>query len=212
MTASASSARLSCRRGNAFFVDATSQYALAYALSTTAGLRGFLTLLAASIAAHFGWIHPSAAFAWLGSDGATAVLAVFATLEFLGDKIPAVDHALHGVYFVVRPLAAVILVGATVHPDGQRATYAMMAIGGLNALLVHGSAATARAGSTATTFGAGNVVLSFIEDLLAGAGIVVAFVKPIAGALLALAFVLVLAIFMRAVARRVRAGAPRHDR
>src|ERR1700730_9264213 len=111
-------------------LDATTQYALAYALTTTAGLRGFLTLFVASLAVHLGWIHPGATFQWLGSDGTTIVLGVFAVLEVLADKIPAVDHALHTVYFVVRPVAAAILVGATVHTDNLPSLYAMIAAGG----------------------------------------------------------------------------------
>lgn len=193
-------------------MDATTQYALAYALTTTAGLRGFLTLLAASIAIHLGWIHPSPTFAWLGSSGAASVLAVFAVLEFLGDKIPAVDHALHAAYFVVRPVAAAILVGATVHVENPAAAYAMMAAGALNALVVHGSAATARAASSATTLGFGNVVLSFVEDAISLGGIIVAFAKPLLGGALALLFVAAIIVFARIVVGRVRALAPRRER
>jgi uncharacterized membrane protein len=193
-------------------VDATAQYALAYALTTTAGLRGFLTLLVASIAAHLGWIHPSAAFAWLGSDGATIVLAVFAALEVLADKFPGVDHAMHAVYFVVRPVAAAILVGATVHTGSPASLYSMMALGGLNALLVHGSAATARAASSATTVGFGNAGLSIAEDAVTGVGLFLAFTKPLIAAVAALAFVIALVLLARLAIQRVRALAPRRER
>jgi hypothetical protein len=193
-------------------VDAASQYALAYALTTTAGLRGFLTLLAGSIAIHLGWIHPSAAFAWLGADGASVVLAVFSVLEVLGDKVPFVDHALHATYFLVRPLAAAILVGATVHSESQTALYAMMAAGALNALVVHGSAATARAASSATTLGFGNVVLSVAEDLIAAGGIVLAFGKPLLAAVLCVVFVICLLLAARAVVGKVSEAAQRRER
>jgi hypothetical protein len=193
-------------------MDATAQYALAYALTTTAGLRGFLTLLAASAAIHLGWIHPSNAFAWLGSDGATRVLAILAALEIVGDKVPAVDHALHAVYFVVRPVAAAILVGTTVHTAGTAALYAMMAAGGLNALIVHGSSATARAASSVTTLGFGNVVLSVGEDVIAATGIFLAFTKPLVGAALAVALVIALIVLARAVVGHVRATVPRRER
>lgn len=193
-------------------IDAAAGYALAYALTTTAGLRGFLTLLAASIAVHVGWIHPSASFAWLGSDAAIAVLAIFAVLELLADKFPGVDHAMQAVYFVARPVAAAILVGATVHPSDEAELYAMMAAGGLNALVVHGSASTARVASTVTTGGLGNVALSFLEDGITSAGLLLAFVKPVFAAVLALAFVVFLVIVARATVARVRALAPRRDR
>ena len=193
-------------------MDATGQYALAYALTTTAGLRGFLTLLVASLAVHLGWIHPSITFQWLGSDAATVVLAVFSALELLADKFPGVDHALHAVYFVTRPVAAAILVGATVHTDDRAVLYGMMAVGGLNALVVHGSAATARAASSATTAGFGNVALSFLEDAVAVAGLVLAFVKPVGAAICALALVIVLVAVARGAVARVRALAPRRER
>ncbi len=193
-------------------MDATTQYALAYALTTTAGLRGFLTLFVASIATHLGWLHPGAAFQWLGSDGATIVLGIFAVLEVIADKVPVVDHALHAVYFVVRPVAAAILVGATVHTDDPMSLYAMMAAGGLNALFVHGSASTARAASTATTLGVGNTALSLLEDAAAGVGLFLAFSKPIVAAVLALALVVVLVLAARSAIARARTLAPRRQR
>jgi len=186
-------------------MDPTSQYALAYALTTTAGLRGFLTLLAASIATHVGWIHPTAAFAWLGSDGAMAVLAVFSGLEFVGDKVPIVDHALHVVQTGVRPLAAAILVGATAPTESHAQLYSLMALGAVNALVVHGASVTARAASTTATLGAGNVVLSLVEDAVAIVGIVLSFVAPVVAAILALALVITIVLVARAWYRRARA-------
>jgi uncharacterized membrane protein len=193
-------------------LDATTQYALAYALTTTAGLRGFLTLFVVSVATHLGWIHPSAAFQWLGSSGATIVLGVFAVIEVLADKFPVVDHALHAIYFVVRPVAAAMLVGATVHTDDSASLYGMMAVGAINALFVHGSASTVRAASTATTLGVGNMALSLLEDATAGVGLFLAFSKPIVAAVLAVVLVVVLVMAARSVIARARALAPRRDR
>ena len=193
-------------------LDPTAQYALAYALTTTAGLRGFLTLVVASVAVHLGWIHPSSTFAWLGSDAATIVLAVFAVLEILADKFPGVDHAMQAVYFVARPVAAAILVGATVHPSNTAELYAMMAAGGINALIVHGSASTARVASTVSTAGLGNMALSFIEDAVTAGGLLLAFFKPILAAAIALAFVITIVVIARNTVARVRARAPRRDR
>ncbi|HXM18181.1 MAG TPA: DUF4126 domain-containing protein [Candidatus Tumulicola sp.] len=186
-------------------MDGASQLALAYALTTTAGLRGFLTLLAAAIATHAGWIHPAPAFAWLGSAGAIGVLAVFSLLELLGDKIPAVDHALHSIYFAVRPLAGAILVGDTVHTGSQTELYLLMAAGALNALVVHGSSAAVRATSTVTTMSLANAPLSFVEDALAIGGIVLAFLAPVLAAVLAALLVAFLIVLARATYMRFRA-------
>lgn len=189
-------------------MDPTSQYALAYALTTTAGLRGFLTLLAASLAAHFGWIHPAPAFAWLGTNGALGILGAFAILEILGDKVPALDHALQFVHTAVRPVGAAILVGGTIHTESHAQLYGLMAAGALNALIVHGSSAAARAASTVTTGGIANPVLSVTEDLIAVAAVALSFVLPVLAAILAFLFVLALILFARRVALRLHARPP----
>jgi len=187
-------------------LDASGQFALAYALTTTAGLRGFLTLFAASVATHYGWIHPAHSFAWLGATSTTVVLGIFSLIEFGADKVPAIDHALHAVSFAVRPLAAAILVGGTIHADNAPTLYGLMGLGALNALLVHASSASARAASTLTTLGTANPLMSFGEDILVIGGIVIAFLHPFIGAALALLFVISLIVIARWFVVRARAG------
>jgi uncharacterized membrane protein len=186
-------------------MDLSAQFALAYALTTTAGLRGFLTLFAAAVATHYGWIHPTETFAWLGSIGSIVVLGVFAVLEMLSDKIPAVDHAFHSIYFALRPLAGAILVGTTVHTDNQGELYALMAAGALNSLVVHGSSASVRAASSVTTLGFANPILSFIEDGLAIGGIVLSFIVPVVAAFIAAALVALLILLVGRALRARRA-------
>ena len=70
-------------------MDAATQYALAYALSSISGLRGFLVLFAAAAAAHFGFLHPNHTFEWLGSVPAMWILGSATVVEFFADKIPA---------------------------------------------------------------------------------------------------------------------------
>ncbi|MBC5823883.1 MAG: DUF4126 domain-containing protein [Candidatus Eremiobacteraeota bacterium] len=185
-------------------MDSSTQYALAYALSTTAGLRGFLTLLAASVAAHAGWIHPGAGFAWLGSTHVTELLAVFATGEFVGDKIPVVDHVLHAVYLAARPLIGAILVGGTVHSGNPMERDVAMGVGALNALVVHSASSATRAGSSAVSLGAGTPLISLIEDAATVAGIIVAFIQPFVAAVLAAVLLLTLLWTTRSVVRGIR--------
>lgn len=185
-------------------MDAATQYALAYALTTTAGLRGFLTLFAASVAAHYHWIHPSAGFAWLGASGTVIVLGIFALIELVADKVPVVDHALHAVSFAVRPVAAAILVGGTVNTSNSAELYGLMAAGALNSLVVHSSSAATRAASSATTFGLANPVISVVEDVLTIFGIMLAFIFPILAAILALILVITLIVAANKVYRNLR--------
>ena len=98
-------------------------FAAAYALSTSVGFRPFMTLALASLAMHFGYLHPSPAFAALGSDGATASLALLAVLELLADKIPVVDHALHVLHFATKPVAAALLFWSSHSCAGRKRTH-----------------------------------------------------------------------------------------
>ncbi|MGZ3575695.1 MAG: DUF4126 domain-containing protein [Vulcanimicrobiaceae bacterium] len=166
-------------------MEATTQYALAYALTTSAGLRGLLTLAVVSVAVHAGIIHPVPGFLWLGSTAVTIALVAVAATELVADKVPMIDHVLHVLQVVIKPAAAAVLVGGIVHTQHPQALYALMALGALDALGIHAASATARASSTAATAGAGNPLLSAFEDILAGILMVFAFIAPFLGAALA---------------------------
>lgn len=180
-------------------MDAAAQYALAYALSTSAGLRGILTLAVVSIAVHLGLLHPPAAFAWLGSNPVTLALGAVALVEVLGDKIPVVDHAFHALQTILKPAAAAILVGGIVHTQNALELYALMALGALNALGVHAASAATRGASTALTAGIANPAISLLEDGVAALMIAFAFLAP----LLAAALAILLTLLIVRTARRI---------
>jgi hypothetical protein len=185
-------------------------FATAYALSTSIGLRPFLTLAIASLAMHFGYLHPSHSFAFMSSDGATVLLAVLAVLEFAGDKIPVVDHTLHVLHIATKPIAAALLVGSTV-PDigpGDAVTYALMGAGAANALGIHAGVAALRGASTVTTAGLGNPIVSLIEDAAAIVATALAFFAPFVGALVAIALTVLIVIVARKVVRAARRSGP----
>ena len=62
-------------------MDAAQQYALAYALTATAGLRGVLSLALVAIAAHFNVIHPNGEFGWLTTPAVMWMLIAVAAFE-----------------------------------------------------------------------------------------------------------------------------------
>jgi uncharacterized membrane protein len=185
-------------------MDPAAQYALAYALTTSAGLRGLLTLAAVSVAVHLGLFHPPQSFAWLGSDNVTVVLVLVAAVEVLGDKVPLIDHAFHAVQIALKPVAAAILVGGVVHTQHPLELYALMALGALNALGVHAVSATTRGASTALTAGVANPGLSLVEDIIAVALIVCAFLAPVFAAGAAILLTVLIVRGARAIWRRSR--------
>jgi uncharacterized membrane protein len=173
-------------------MDTAAQYALAYALTTTTGIRALLPLALVSIAAHFGYIHTPPEFHWLGSTNVTVIIIAMAAVEILADKIPLIDHALHFVQIVTKPAAAAILVGGTAHPQSHDALIALMVLGALNALGVHAFTSSVRVASTATTAGLANPLLSVMEDVSVVFLSVLAFVTPFIAAVLCLIVVVVL--------------------
>ncbi len=184
-------------------VDGPTQYALAYALTTSAGLRGVLTLAVVSLAVHAGWLHPPEGFAWLGGTTVTIALWAVAALDFAGDKIPAVDHLLHALNVVVKPACAAILVGGTIHGQSEGALVALMALGVLNALGIHAASAAVRGTSTMTTGGLANPAISMVEDVGSIAMVVMAFVAPFVAAAVALVLSIAAFTFARRMWRRM---------
>jgi hypothetical protein len=171
-----------------------SSYAVAMSLSTAAGIRPFLTLAICALMMYAGYLHPSPQFAWLGSPGDAILLSFLALLEFGSDKIPILDHAMHVVHFATKPIAAVIIAGSTIPAgDPHVATYVTMGIAALNALGIHTALAGTRAASTTATLGLANPVVSFIEDIVAVFGIVIAFALPFLG--LAISVVVIVVIY-----------------
>lgn len=186
-------------------MDALSQYALAYALTTAAGVRALLALAAVSVAAHFHVIAPPGAFAWLAAPAAMWILGGLAVVEILADKVPLLDNALHVAQVAVKPAAAAILVGGTLHPPSHQALVTLMVLGGLNALGVHAAVAAVRGASTVTTGGVANPVVSAAEDAGSIGSLIVAFIAPLVAAALAICFTIALIVLARTAFVRARA-------
>jgi len=183
-----------------------SSFATAYGLSTSIGIRPFLTLALASIAMHLGYLHVSHAFAFLDTTGATWLLAGLAVLEFVAEKIPVVDHVLHVVHFATKPVAAAVLVGSAASsgasPDASAGV--MMGLAALNAIGVHTGVAAVRGASSAMTLGVANPFVSLAEDVLTVVAAVLSILVPLAGAALAVIVTVLLAVIARHLYLEVR--------
>ena len=141
---------------------------LGLGLSASTGLNTWLPLLLLSGAAHFNLagVQLSGSFSWLGSQTALLVLLIATLIEVVADKIPAVDHALHAVSTFVRPAAATVAMAAAfTHLDPMVAGMLGLMIGAPTALGFHALKSAARVGSSVTTFGCANPVLSLIDDV-----------------------------------------------
>lgn len=155
---------------------------LGLGLAASTGLRTFLPLLMLALAARFQLfgIELNAQMQWLVSTPAIAALGVATVLEFIGDKVPALDHILHSIGLVTRPIAAIIATWAVFsHVDPTVAALAAVAIGAPAALAFSAAQGGTRLASSAATAGLGNPLVSLAEDVLAVGTVLVAFLAPV---------------------------------
>lgn len=176
---------------------------LGLGLASATGLRTFLPLLMLALAARFEMfgVRLIDQMDWLVSWPAIAALGVATMAEFLGDKVPAVDHGLNAVGYVTRPVAGAIAAGSVFWAvDPAMAAVAGIIVGAPAALAFNAAQTGVRVGSTATTGGLGNPVVSLIEDVLAFFTVILAFLAPI---LIPVALI-GLAVIVFRLARRIR--------
>jgi hypothetical protein len=187
-------------------MDALSAAAFGLVLAACAGLRAFLPVLAAGLGARFLDLPLPAALQWLVRPEALAVLGVATVLEILGDKVPIVDHLLDSVQTFTKPALAVLAATPFLYQlSPEHAWVIAIAMGAPVALGVHATKATVRAGSTVTTAGIGNPLLSLVEDVVAVVALVLGLLAPI----LALGLMIVLCVALVRLALGVRRRARR---
>ncbi len=134
-------------------------------LATATGLNAYLPLLTVSVLSRLGLIQLSEPFDLLAHPITMIVLAVLAILDFIGDKVPAVDSVFHIIGLVISPIAGAIVALAAaqdvvaIHP-------AVVAIAAIIAAGTQSARASIRPAVTAATGGTANSLLSFFEDAL----------------------------------------------
>jgi predicted permease len=173
-------------------------------LAACSGLRAFLPLFAAGLAARFlNWpLAPHVA--WLASNAALVAFGIGAVLEIVADKVPFLDHGLDLVHTLVAPVVAVLVsVSAWTQLAPSHGLLLSLLAGAPVALAVHTLAATARVTSSAASAGIANPVLSVGEDVTTIIGLLLAFLAP-----LVLGVALVAVIGVRRMAKSLTTRRP----
>ena len=133
-------------------------------LATASGLNAYLPLLTIGIFARLGWIELAAPFDLLTNVFVLLIIAALAVLDFVGDKVPAVDSVLHAGGMVISPIAGAILALAS---QGDIATINPILVGAAGLIVAggtHAARAAVRPVVTAATGGTANPVVSAVED------------------------------------------------
>lgn len=163
------------------FTEFLPALALAIALAASAGLRAWLPLLLAGGLARLGVLDLGPSFQFLGSNKALLVFGVATVVEVVGDKIPAVDHALDLIGTPLRPAVGALLAASVLGTVSDPLTAIVLgtAVGAPSALVPHAAKSALRAASTATTGGLANPLLSLLEDVISIVTFVAAVLVPV---------------------------------
>lgn len=158
--------------------------ALGLGLAAAAGLRVFVPLLTAGLAAHFGYVELSPGFSWLSTPPALVILGAATAFEIGGYLIPWLDHTLD---VIASPLSVVagMAVTASVLVDMPPAIkWALVIIGGGGlASVTQATTVAARLKSAVVTGGLANPLVALAE---AAGAIVMSIVAVFAPVLLLL--------------------------
>ena len=181
----------------------------AFGLSGAAGLNAWIPLLAVGLLSRAGQLELADGYDWLASTPALIALAAAFVLDFVGDKVPAIDSLLHAVGTIVHPAAGAIVFAGPTEVPTDVPSIVLFALGASVAGSLHATRATVRPVSTTMTAGAGNPVLSLAEDLASAALSVIAVFAPVLGVICLLAVVVLAVLWWRRVRNsRRRRGLP----
>ena len=112
----------------------------ALGLSTTAGLRAYLPLLAVALGStdpSLTHIELTPGFQWMGTQWFMIVIGALALIEFGVDKVPGLDHINDIVHTIIRPASGAIIMAGIVNPISAWNPWVAAVIGGVLALIMH---------------------------------------------------------------------------
>ena len=189
--------------------------AVALAAAWGSGLNVYATVLVLGTAERLGLVSLPHDLQVLGSPWVLGVAAILFALNFLADKIPAVDSVWDAVHTFIRVPAGAVLAAAAFADFPPSVRIAALLVGGGVALSAHGSKAATRVAVNTMSVPGANVVVSAAEDVLAIGSSVLMVFHPLVVLCLVLAAlavtVCVLPRIVRTVWRRARPARPRRE-
>ncbi|GAB4330286.1 MAG: DUF4126 domain-containing protein [Flammeovirgaceae bacterium] len=140
---------------------------LGMALSACCGFRVFIPLLVSSIASRLGLIQLTEDFNWMGSWTAIIIFGSATLAEVIAYYLPFVDNLLDTIAAPVAVIAGTLLTASFIKEMSPVLQWTLaIIVGGGSAGLVQASTSLLRLGSTTTTGGIANPMVSTAENLL----------------------------------------------
>lgn len=169
------------------------------------GINLYATVMTLGLLQRFGLARLPGELGYLSEGWVIGLAAALYLVEFVADKIPAVDSVWDAVHTFIRvPAGAVLATSAFADFDGAVRIAALLVGGGL-ALGAHGSKAATRVAVNTTLPGAG-IALSVVEDVAAFGSTLLMTFFPLVFLGLLVVVVLVTAWLAPKVVRAFRGG------
>jgi hypothetical protein len=175
--------------------DTAQLIAIASVLGFASGIRLYLVLFGVGLAGYMGWVALPSGLQLLANPYVLGASGSMMAVEFLADKIPAIDSLWDSVHTVIRIPAGAALAAAML--GGDSATWATIAaiLGGSLAATSHFTKAGSRALINTSPEPVSNALASGAEDVLAGGLLLLVLTYPFIAAGIVLVLLL-LAIWL----------------
>jgi Domain of unknown function (DUF4126) len=143
------------------------------------GINLYATILTLGLLQRFGFVNLPGDLGYLSHDWIIAVAAALYLIQFIADKIPAVDSAWDVLHTFIRvPAGAVLAATAFAHFDPRIRLLALLLGGGI-ALSSHGAKTATRLAANTSPEPFSNIILSLAGDALTVGGTLLMAVHPL---------------------------------
>jgi hypothetical protein len=194
-------------------MDILQSVALAAGLAWGSGMRLYAVLFSAGMLGRFGHLDLPSNLQVLENPWVLGVSGILLVIEFLADKIPAVDSLWDSVHTFIR-IPAGALLAAMALGDNPDPVWMMLAglLGGTLTAGVHAAKSGSRALINTSPEPVSNIAASLTEDVMVAGGLFAAFTHPAIFLVLLLMFLILLVWLLPKLwqtIRRVTGLAPR---
>ena len=168
------------------------------------GVNLYATVATLGVLQKFQWVKLPGGLDALGDWRLIGLAAALYVIEFIADKIPAIDSAWDAIHTFVRVPAGAIL-AATAFADFDPAVkMAAMILGGGLALSSHGAKAATRLAANASPEPFSNIALSLTEDVVAFGSTILMVFFPVVMLIVVVIFLLVTVWLTPKIVRALR--------
>ena len=172
--------------------------------SFAAGVNLYATVALLGLASRYGWVSLPEQYRAFDSDWVIGAALVMYAIEFFADKIPYVDTLWDMIHTAIRPIGGALIAVTTLGDASPTTEALVMLLGGAVATSSHLTKTSTRAMANASPEPFSNWILSVGEDVfVVGLGFL-ALQYPLVALGVAVALLVLIAIFATVIVRTVR--------